>query len=146
MRTLLDTNLLISYLLSRQPSTSATGLILRAALAGRFTLLFTAGIADELGDKLTTRSDLAARVPRAHADELLLTLGAVAEVNPRLGEPYPEVGRDRKDDYLIAHAIAAGADYLVSWDKDLRDLGQVDGVRIVSPPEFLRILREAGRL
>ena len=146
MRTLLDTNLLISYLLSRQPTTSATGLILRAALAGRFTLLFTAGIADELDRKLATRPDLAARIPRAHADELLLTLGAVAEVVPRLEEPYPEVGRDRKDDYLIAHAIAANADYLVSWDKDLRDLVQVDRVKIVSPAEFLAILRAASSL
>lgn len=54
--------------------------------------------------------------------------------------------RDPDDDYLIAHALAAGADYLVSWDNDLRDLGFVDGLAIVSPPEFLRILREAGRL
>ena len=54
MRALLDTSLLISYLLSRQPTTSATGLILRAALAGRITLLFTAGIADELDHKLAT--------------------------------------------------------------------------------------------
>jgi putative PIN family toxin of toxin-antitoxin system len=146
MRALLDTNVLISYLLSRQPTTSATGLIIRAALVGRFTLLFTAGIADELDEKLATRPDLAARIPRADADELLLTLGTVAEVIPRLGEPYPEVGRDRKDDYVIAHAVAANADYLVSWDKDLRDLVQVDGVKVVSPPEFLALLRESGRL
>ena len=89
---------------------------------------------------------MAARIPRGQADELLLTLGEVAQVIPRLGEPYPEVGRDRKDDFLIAHALAGDADYLVTWDKDLCDLVQVDGVKMVSPVEFLDILRAAGSL
>ncbi len=77
---------------------------------------------------------------------MIAILTTVAELIPRLPEPYPEIGRDRKDDFLIAHGIVSGADYLVSWDKDLLDLKEIDGMRIVSPPEFLRILREAGLL
>lgn len=52
--------------------------------------------------------------------------------------------RDSKDDFLIAHAIVAEADYLVSWDRDLLDLREIGGVLIVSPPELLRRLREAN--
>ena len=146
MRALLDTSLFISYLLSSARTASAMGTILDVATAGRFTLLSTPDLTREIRDTVAERPDLAARIAPADVDALLADVDALAEPIPRLPGPFPAVCRDRDDDYLIAHAIAARADYLVRWDKDLRDLGQVDGVRIVSPPEFLRILREAGRL
>ena len=146
MRVLLDTNLLISYLRSSQPATSATGVLLGSAQVGGFTLLFVDAVADELERKLRERPDLAARVPLADAEELVAILRDLAEPVPRLPEPYPEVGRDRKDDFLIAHAVLAAADYLVSWDKDLLELGEIEGIKIVSPPEFLRVLRAEGIL
>lgn len=62
--------------------------------------------------KITERPDLTARIPRSDVEELFRTL-----------LPYPPVRRDPDDDVLIAHAIAARADYVVSWDMDLRDLG-----------------------
>lgn len=146
MRVLVDTSVLIGYLRSSHPATSATGVLLRAAWSGALTLLFVQGVVDELRRKLGERPDLAARISVADAEELIAALRAVAEPVPMLPEPYPAVCRDRKDDFLIAHAVLASADYLVSWDKDLLDLKQVEGVAIVSPPEFLRILRAAGRL
>ncbi len=144
MRVIFDTNLLISLLLSRNAMNSAIGLVLRAALSRRYTLLFVHGVAEEFDRTLNERPDLAARISFARAARLVRSLRDVGEQIPRLPEPYPEIGRDRKEDFLIAHAVAASADYLVSWDKDLRDLRQVDGVRIVSPPVFLQILRDAG--
>lgn len=146
MRALIDTNLLINNLLSPAPATSATGVIFEAALSGHFTLLLTVGIIEELDRKLREDPDLARRLPRADAEELITLLSTVAERVPRLPEPYPEIGRDRKDDFLIAHSVVAHADYLVSWDKDLLDLQEVEGVRIVSPPEFLHVLRAEGLL
>jgi putative PIN family toxin of toxin-antitoxin system len=146
MRALLDANVLLSYLMSQDPSASSTGALIRAALARTFTLLFTVGVGEEIDRKLVERADLARRIPRDAADALLAALTEVAEHVPRLPEPLPQVGRDRKDDYLIAHAVVAGADYLVSWDKDLLDLVEVAGVRIVDPPRFLHALRAAGQL
>lgn len=137
VRALLDTNVLISNLLSRNATTSATGLILQAAIDGRFTLLFVAGVAEELNNKLIEREDLSRRIDRGDAATLIANLRQASEVVERLPEPYSAIGRDRKDDYLIAHA-----DYLVSWDKDLLDLSAVAGVQMVSPPEFLAVLRE----
>ena len=144
IRALLDTNLYISYLLSRRPATSAIGVILAAARDGWFTLLFAPDIAWEIGRTVAERPDLSARVGPFEIGELLAALDAFAEEVPRHHGPLRHVTRDPKDDYLIAHAKAGRADYLVSWDKDLLDLGEVDGVKIVSPAEFLRILREAG--
>ena len=146
MRALIDTNLLIANLLSPNPATSSTGVVFQSALEGRFVLLYTEGVTDELDRKLLENTELAKRIPRADADELIAILSTVAEVIPRLPEPYPEIGRDRKNDFLIAHGIVSGADYLVSWDKDLLDLQEIEGMHIVSPPKFLRILREAGLL
>lgn len=146
MRALLDANLFISYLLSPTPLTSAVGAILAAAAAGRFVLLFTPAVADEIVSKVAERPDLAARIVPADVEELLGELTEIAETVPRLLGPIPAVSRDAKDDYLIAHALAGAADYLVSWDKDLLDLREIDGLKMVNPPAFLRALREAGRL
>ncbi len=146
MRVLLDTNILISNLRSPAPDTSATGVVLRVALTGGFTLLFVEGVVEELTRKLRERADLAARIPHADAAELVAAMRTVAELITRLAEPYPEIGRDRKDDFLIAHGVVGEADYLVSWDKDLTDLKEIDGLRIVTPSEFLQILRAEGLL
>lgn len=55
----------------------------------------------------------------------------------------PAVSRDPNDDMFLATALAAGAEYLVSQDKDLLDLGEYQGTRIVDCQTFLRIL-ESG--
>lgn len=146
MRALLDTNLFISFLLSRTRLSSAVGAILAAAATGRFVLLFTPSVGDEIVRKVAERADLAARITDDDVAQLLANLGEIAETIPRIQGPLPALCRDPKDDYLIAHAKTGGADYLVSWDTDLRDMGQVDRVRIVSPSEFLHVLRDAGLL
>jgi len=43
---------------------------------------------------------------------------------------------------ILASAIAAGADYLVSRDKDLLSLGEYEGIEILSPEAFLQTLRK----
>ena len=47
---------------------------------------------------------------------------------------------DPKDDMTVACAVAANADYTVS--RDLLDLVEYQGIRIVSPEAFIEILRE----
>lgn len=46
--------------------------------------------------------------------------------------------RDPKDDMFLDCAVAGGAKYLISGDKDLLTLGSVAGVKIVTPAEFLK--------
>ena len=74
MRVLLDTSVLISYLCSSQPATSATGALLRSALTGGFTLLFVAGVIEEFRRKLQERPDLAARIPLQDVEDLVAGL------------------------------------------------------------------------
>lgn len=48
--------------------------------------------------------------------------------------------RDPKDRMIIACAIAGQADYIVSGDKDLTDLGRYQTIQIVKPAAFLELL------
>jgi putative PIN family toxin of toxin-antitoxin system len=50
--------------------------------------------------------------------------------------PHPE------DDAVLATAVSANADYLVTGDKQLLAIGYYEGTRIVSPREFLTILEQ----
>jgi uncharacterized protein len=52
----------------------------------------------------------------------------------------PAVSRDPKDDKFLATAIAAGAAYLVSEDRDLLDIGEHAGITIINGERFLDLL------
>lgn len=83
---------------------------------------------------------LQARISESQLVDFIAQLGAIATIAPEISEPIPAISRDPDDDYLIAHAIAERIDYLVSGDHDLQVLGEYEGVRIVSPAEFVTIL------
>ncbi|MDE0468222.1 MAG: putative toxin-antitoxin system toxin component, PIN family [Candidatus Poribacteria bacterium] len=51
------------------------------------------------------------------------------------------IERDPKDDMIISCAIAASANYIISRDRDLLDLGNYQQIQIVTPEEFIQILR-----
>ena len=55
--------------------------------------------------------------------------------------PLDGVVRDPEDDMIIACAVAVGADYIVSRDRDLLDLGGYKEVKIVSPETLMQIMR-----
>jgi predicted nucleic acid-binding protein len=59
-------------------------------------------------------------------------------------ENLPEVHvvvRDPNDDMIVACAVAAGAEYVVTRDKDLLSLVQYEGITMVKPEDFLHVLR-----
>ena len=51
------------------------------------------------------------------------------------------IDRDPKDDMIIACAVAVSANYIVSRDRDLLDLGNYQQIQIVTPENFIHILR-----
>jgi len=52
------------------------------------------------------------------------------------------VAEDEEDDLVLATAVAAAADHLVTGDKYLLRIGEFRGTRIVSPRDLLDLLLE----
>jgi len=52
----------------------------------------------------------------------------------------PGVTRDVKDDPVVACAVEGHADFLVSGDKDILELVEYSGVRMILPLDFITIL------
>jgi putative PIN family toxin of toxin-antitoxin system len=53
-----------------------------------------------------------------------------------------QVSRDPKDDKFLATAVAGEADYVVSEDRDLLDIEEYQGIKIVDVGMFLKTLEE----
>lgn len=56
------------------------------------------------------------------------------------------ISRDPNDDMIIACAIKADADYIITHDDDLLSLGTYKKIIITSPEEFIDRLRREGHL
>lgn len=140
-RAIFDASLYVNLLLSRNPDTSAVGFLFKAAAQRSFDLLLPEDVGGELVDVVARRTHLATRINQATLDALFRQLLQFATLLPFLGAEPPRVSRDANDDYLIALAVLNAADYVVTRDKDLLDLGKVAGVRIVDPVAFLALLR-----
>lgn len=143
LRVLLDANIFMSFLLTSR-SASPPVRVVEAALAGGYLLIFPDEVASEILRRTAAKPYLRRRIPAPLVDRLIADLRAVAIPRPGPLHRPGAISRDPKDDYLLAHAIAARADYLVLGDKDLLVLGRVEGVRIVDPAEFLGILAAGG--
>lgn len=142
MRTLLDTNIYISYLLTPQ-HTGAVQAIFAALDRNQFTLLLPEGVVDEILDVIANRPHLMGRIGSDKLTSFLNLVRSVAEGIPRIEQTIPAIARDVKDDYLLAYAVVGQADYLVTGDKDLLVLGEVAKVKIVSTVAFAELLSAA---
>ncbi len=143
-RAILDTNLLISCLLN-PTGDGAPAQVVRGAISGDYLLMVSPQLLRELRRKVTTKPYLVERIPESRLNSFVQQLQNFSELHDDAEMLYPTVTRDRKDDYLIANAVVYQADYLVSGDRDLLDLGdEFAGVRIVSPVTFADLLDRTG--
>lgn len=139
MRASVDTNILISYLLAPL-SDNPPSRIVRAAFRGEFSLVIVDTTLAELEDKVRRKRFLVERLSPETVGELIALLRTIADVHPLPSSPLPRVVRDPRDDYLLVPAVLERVDFVVSGDRDLLALGELQGVRMVSPVDFARIL------
>lgn len=136
MQVVLDTNVLISALLLES---SLPAQLLTHWRRGRFQLLTALPQFDEL-QRVTRYPKIRERLKPALAGRLVNALRELAV----LVEPLQsvDVSPDPYDNYLLAIALGADADYLVTGDKsDLLFLGKHGGTRIQSVRDFLSLTR-----
>ncbi len=140
MRVLVDTNVLISFLLGRGEGGSIRE-IFRAFLAGRFTLLLPRWVLDELITTVKTKPRLSNRISVEQLDRFTDLLMLSAEQIDEIDSPVPAVTRDPDDDYVLAYALVGAANYLVTGDMDLLSLqGRIADLEIVTPSQFAELL------
>lgn len=139
MRVVLDTNTLVSGVIS---SGGPPRRLLDAARTQAFEMCSSTVLLAELLDVLS-RDKFAARL--AQAD--LTPLNIVGELRRMARIVAPDnvprvIENDPDDDHVLACAVAAQADLIVSGDKHLLSLGgQYKGIRIVSPTEALEFIK-----
>jgi putative PIN family toxin of toxin-antitoxin system len=79
------------------------------------------------------------------AEEFVLLLEQVADPVDIHAYPTPGICRDPRDEPYLQTALAGRADYIVTGDADLLTLGEVEGISILPPADFERILNKPKR-
>lgn len=137
MKLVVDTNTLISGSLWRGPSAR----LLDAIGQGKAELVLTPELLAEFAD-VTSRPKFVERIlaKGTTAQNLVRKLAEeVTIVSPAL-LPLPPELRDPKDLPVLACAVAARADAIVSGDKDLLTLGSFQSIPIMNAVEALKRL------
>lgn len=135
MRIVLDTNVVLSALLWRGTPYRLLDAIRNRGAASLFT---SPALLDELADVLTRPSATKrlAIIGRTAREVLADYVEAVEVVEP---EHVPRVvPDDADDDQVIAAALTAGADWIVSGDADLLSMGSHQGIPIITAAQAVQ--------
>ena len=135
-----DTNVLASGFVG-QAETSAPAAILDAWRARRFTMALSEHILDELAATFEAPY-FTQRLTRVQAAANLALLRGRAQI-VSLTNDIVGVATHPEDDLVLATAVSAGVDVLVTGDTKLQRLGTVQGVMILSPRQFLDALTDS---
>ena len=133
-----DTNVIISALLK---SDSVPARVVSYVL-DECQLCISRYILDELEDVL--KRPKVKRVLGWNKERIQIYLAGIEEASILIVDPpvLKVITQDPYDDNILACAVAAQVDYLVSGDGHLKRLGSYEGIQIVSPSEFLNILQK----
>ena len=146
-RAVLDANALLSGIVGVERETSTPGANIRAWRAQRFELVTSEHIRAEVQRHLTEDRYFASRLTPEQMAANLESL-AVDAIQATITVGVTGVATHPEDDLVLAVAVSAGADYLVTGDRQLLALGRYRGVAILSPRAFLTLLdqqEEANR-
>ena len=147
IRIVLDTNLLVSAILSPQGNPAA---ILKLSLKGMFSLVISNDILYEARrvfqyPKLVKLMKKRGVTPQ-YIDDIIDKLNRIAIITPgKLS--IEEIHDDPDDNMVLSCAIEGEADFIISGDHHLADLKNYKGIKILDPTTFLKtILGAKGTL
>lgn len=134
LRAVLDTNLIVSYLLTQGDTLSR---IIDHWEQADFVVVISPEMIEELSDVL--KRPRLQRYMTADPQALLEIIQNDAEHTA--GEiQLSGICRDPKDDMFIACAVEGNAGIIVSGDSDLLDLREYRGIKIMRPVQFVELL------
>jgi len=130
LRVVLDSNVLISAVVFGGKPRE----ILDLAVGGKIKLALSGDILEE------TRAVLAGKKFRYPA-RVLYSIEKEITVVCEIVDPEEEIQsipEDSQDNRVLACAVEAGSDYIITGDKHLLELGRFRNIKIARPDEFLR--------
>jgi uncharacterized protein len=142
MKVLFDANVLLSYLLTPKKD-STIAIVIETAVA-HLSLVVPPSLLNEVWQTYHKYPHLRQRIDVDEVEQLVTLLEELGEAPTLSDDEMQALSRDPKDDYLLAYGLVAEAHYLVTGDQDLLTLEQVETLHILTPQQFLHVLREQG--
>ncbi|MCP4424114.1 MAG: putative toxin-antitoxin system toxin component, PIN family [Chloroflexi bacterium] len=137
MRVVLDANIYVSALISNKGNPAK---MINKWLAGQVDVLISRPIVDEIlrvtNYKRIQRKYAKVRENRLEFVELITEQGIWEESS----ETLTVVSADESDNRYVECAVAGNAQYIVSGDEHLLNVGEYQGIVIVTPATFLTLL------
>lgn len=135
IKAVLDTNVFLRALINPH---SRCGQLLDE-FADDYELFLSPAIVHEVLEVLH-RPRLRAKFSQIAQLDIARIIGLFEQAQVVEPQDVPPLSRDPQDDKFLACARSAGADYLVTEDKDLLVLEAYEGTRICQPAEFIALL------
>ena len=138
IRAVLDTNTLVSAVINIESSVASE--IYQNFKEKHFLLVISPQILAEIYDVL--HRDKVMKFHHRSTEELqevINELTSISYVVP--GKTKVMVVRDPDDNKIVSAALEGQVDYIVSRDRDLLDLKEYKRIEIITPEEFMGVLR-----
>lgn len=135
----LDANILASGSIA---SAGTIALLISSWLAGRFTVFLSPHIMQEV-ERALAKPYFASRLDPEATAQYLALVRSVAVLTDVTAEVHG-VATHPADDLVLATAVSSPAEYLVTGDAKLLQLGAFEGVEIIGPRTLLELLDLAG--
>lgn len=137
VKVVLDTNVIISAALS---SDGNPGIIFEMLISGMIKNFTTQEIIDEVREVLE-RPRISELLLLKDKEFILSTYETLSEkIEPSI--TLNLVQSDPDDNKFIDCAVNAAVNYLISGDSHLLKLNDVQGIKIVSPTEFIQVMQQ----
>jgi putative PIN family toxin of toxin-antitoxin system len=138
MRVVLDVNVLVSAIISAKGSPAR---IMELWEEERFEVVISPEIIGELGKVIRyPKIQEKYHLPEQYVEQFLELIGNQAIVIKPVRE-ITQIKSDPEDDKYLECAVAGGAAYIISGDQHLLRLVEYQGLPILSPAEFLVVLK-----
>ncbi|MCD4784519.1 MAG: putative toxin-antitoxin system toxin component, PIN family [Candidatus Eremiobacteraeota bacterium] len=139
IKIVLDTNVFISAIMSPDGTCAE---ILKEWSAGRFTLLVSGAILEELTRVMKYPG--IAKIHKYSNKEIMDFVQYIQDYSSIMtgGIKIDVVKEDPADNAIIACAVEGKADYIISGDSHLLKIGSYQKISIVSPGDFMRDLQK----
>jgi putative PIN family toxin of toxin-antitoxin system len=133
IKIILDTNIWISYLISKNNNQWDT-----LIFSDKIQIIYSEKLLNEFIE-VTQRDKFRKFISLDDLEVILNYLGDFAIFVENIEKKYT-LCRDLKDNFLLDLAVTAEADFLVTGDKDLLEIKTLENVKILSPTDFINLI------